>query len=170
MAERQLFTQVARERAVSWRRVAFLMCGDWVQAEDIVQMALIRLARHWHRIDLAGVEAYARKVIARLVVDGARRSRHLEELQAFTPDQPVMGPNSDEVLDIREALRHVPPRQRAVLVLRFYCDLTVAQTAAALDINEGTVKSQTARGLDTLRSFLRDAQPAFQASRLQERP
>ncbi|GAA4538177.1 sigma-70 family RNA polymerase sigma factor [Amycolatopsis samaneae] len=157
MAERRMFTQVARDRAVSWRRVAFLMCGDWGRAEDIVQVALIRLAKHWDRIDLAGVDAYARKVIARLAVDEARRAHHREEVRAALPDRPMVSLNSDDALDIRDALRRVPPRQRAVLVLRFYCDLTVAQTAAALNIREGTVKSQTTRGLDTLRSFLAES-------------
>ncbi len=156
MSDGHTFTRVARERATAWRRTAFLMCGDWGLAEDIVQLALVRLAKHWHRIDLDGVEAYARKTIARLVIDQARRAYHHEEPHASLPDEQVTDPDSDEILDIRAALHQVPPRQRVVLVLRFYDDLTVTQTAATLNISEGTVKSQTARGLDALRSFLGD--------------
>lgn len=156
--ERRVFSQVARDRVTPWRRIAFLICGDWDRAEDIVQTALIRLYLQWHRIDVEGVDAYARRVIARLAIDEAKRRGRRGEVFGQLPDRPARSPVLDDVLAVRAALQHVPPRQRAVLVLRFYGDLSVAETAAMLRISEGTVKSQCARGLDVLRSVL--AEPA----------
>ncbi|WP_307868580.1 RNA polymerase sigma factor [Umezawaea beigongshangensis] len=156
--DRHDFTRVVRERAVPWRRVAFLICGDWTRADDLVQVALIRLYRHWHRIEPDGLEAYARRVISRLAVDEAARAARRGEVFGEVPDRPGNATAVDEAvggtLDVRAALRTVPPRQRAVLVLRFYAGLDVAETAAALRISRGTVKSQCARGLATLRTAL----------------
>ncbi|AHH98862.1 SigE family RNA polymerase sigma factor [Kutzneria viridogrisea] len=154
MVDRQAFTQLARERAPAWRRLAFLMCGDWSRAEDIVQVALVRLFQQWHRIDPEGVEAYTHKIISRLAVDEARRAYRTAEVQIPPPDLAGAPMTTEDTLDVRAALRRVPPRQRAVLVLRFYSDLTVAQTAKALGVSEGTVKSQALRGLQALRSLL----------------
>ncbi|AHH99180.1 SigE family RNA polymerase sigma factor [Kutzneria viridogrisea] len=154
MADREAFTPTVRRRARDWRRIAFLICGDWTHADDILQMSLLRLYRHWHRIDPEGLDAYARKVIVRVAIDESRRAHRRAEVLSEPPDAPAGGVPVDDHVDVREALSKVPPRQRAVLALRFYCDLTVAQTASALRISEGTVKSQTTRGLTTLRSFL----------------
>ncbi|MBP2340073.1 RNA polymerase sigma-70 factor (sigma-E family) [Saccharothrix coeruleofusca] len=156
--DRHDFTHVVRERSVPWRRVAFLICGDWGRAEDLTQVALIRLYRHWHRIDGDGLEAYVRRVISRLAVDEAKRAARRGEVLGEVPDRAGSGVAVDEAvsgtLDVREALRKVPPRQRAVLVLRFYDELSVAETAAALGISQGTVKSQCARGLQALQTAL----------------
>ncbi|MFC0434755.1 sigma-70 family RNA polymerase sigma factor [Kutzneria buriramensis] len=160
MADRETFTPAVRDRAREWRRVAFLICGDWTLADDIVQLSLLRLYKHWHRIEPAGLDAYARKVIARVAIDESRRAYRRTEVFAEPPDTPARAAPDDRV-DVREALRKVPPRQRAVLALRFYCDFTVAQTASALRISEGTVKSQTLRGLSTLRSHLPESATDF---------
>lgn len=161
--DRHDFAHVARDRAVLWRRIAFLISGDWGRAEDMVQVALLRMYRHWHRIDADGVDAYARKVLTRLAIDEAKRRDRRGEVFGPVPEQTVDDPGVDDVVDVRAALREVPPGQRAVLVLRYYGDLTVAETAAALRISEGTVKSQCARGLSALRSVLgepaREGQP-----------
>lgn len=153
VADRRAFAQTARERTVPWRRTAFLMCGDWAVAEDLVQVALVRLYKHWHRIDLEGVDAYTRKVISRLAIDEARRPHRRAEVLTSPPER-ASAPPGEDGFDVRSALDHLAPRQRAVLVLRFYCDLSVSQTASTLKVSEGTVKSQSARGLDTLRSLL----------------
>ncbi|WP_326565657.1 sigma-70 family RNA polymerase sigma factor [Amycolatopsis rhabdoformis] len=154
MADRESFTDVARDRAPAWRRVSFLMCGDWALAEDIVQVTLLRLYKRWHRLDLPGIEAYARKVMARLAIDSARQPHRRSELLTAPPERPRLDAIPEDGAEIRAALGTLGPRQRAVLVLRFYCDLSVAETASALRISEGTVKSQSARALATLRTLL----------------
>ncbi|MGW4523913.1 SigE family RNA polymerase sigma factor [Amycolatopsis sp. NPDC004378] len=154
MADRPEFGEVARDRAVVWRREAFLMCGDWALAEDLVQTALLRLCSRWQRIDPAGVDAYARRVISRLAIDESRRPYRRAELRHAVPDAPVASPDRADALDVRAALRQVPPRQRAVLVLRYFSDLTSTEVAKVLRISEGTVRSQAARGLATLRQLL----------------
>lgn len=155
MAERADFAVIARDRARSWRRIAFLMCGDWARAEDLVQQAMMRMYVKWHRIDPAGIDAYARKVITRLAIDESRRPYRRHERGDELPDDlPHTSPNPDDVMVVRAALQRVPPKQRATIVLRFYQELSVAETAAALGVSEGTVKSQTARGLATLRQHL----------------
>ncbi|MEC3975204.1 RNA polymerase sigma factor [Amycolatopsis sp. H20-H5] len=154
MADRQEFAGIARERASAWRRTAFLMCGDWAAAEDIVQVTLVRLYKQWNRLDAAGIDAYTRRVMSRLAIDEARRPHRRAEVLIPPPEHPVPAVCSADGIDVRAALDRLAPRQRAVLVLRFYCDLTVSQTAVALRITEGTVKSQTARALTTLRASL----------------
>jgi RNA polymerase sigma-70 factor (sigma-E family) len=154
VADRWEFSQVARDRAVVWRREAFLMCGDWALAEDLVQTALLRLYTRWQRIDPAGVDAYARRVISRLAIDESRRPYRRAELRHELPDAPVASSEQADALDVRAALQQVPPRQRAVLVLRYFSDLTSTEVAKVLRVSEGTVRSQTARGLTTLRQLL----------------
>jgi RNA polymerase sigma-70 factor (sigma-E family) len=147
-------------RMVHLRRVAYLVCGDWHLAEDAVATALARLYLNWHRIrDGDRLDAYARTMVMRAVVDEHRRPwrrerTHYEET-VFTGE--VVADPSGEVHDrmlLREALRQLPRGRRAVLVLRFYEGLTVEETAEALGLTTGTVKSQTARGLATLRDLL----------------
>ncbi|MFF4597672.1 RNA polymerase sigma factor [Amycolatopsis sp. NPDC001319] len=154
MADRASFTDVARDRAPRWRRVSFLLCGDWALAEDIVQVTLLRLYKRWHRLDPAGIDAYARRVMARLAIDAARRPHRRAEVLTAPPERPRADVVPDDGADVRAALDTLGSRQRAVLVLRFYCDLSVADTAKTLRITEGTVKSQSARALATLRTLL----------------
>ncbi|WIX75274.1 SigE family RNA polymerase sigma factor [Amycolatopsis carbonis] len=154
MADRKNFTDVARDRAPAWCRVSFLMCGDWALAEDIVQVTLLRLYKRWHRLDPDGIEAYARKVMARLAIDASRQPHRRSELLTAPPEHPQRDSAPEDGADVRAALGTLGPRQRAVVALRFYCDLSVAETAATLRISEGTVKSQSARALATLRTLL----------------
>ncbi|WP_433271507.1 RNA polymerase sigma factor [Actinosynnema sp. CS-041913] len=152
------FTRVVVDRAMAWRRVAFLICGDWQGAEDLVQTTVMRLYRQWHRLDAEGVEAYARRVISRLAIDAARKRARFGEVRAVVPEEAsAEGASREDVMDVRAALSGVPAGQRAVLVLRFYLDLSVAETAAVLGIGPGTVKSQCARGLEALRMRLGSA-------------
>ena len=155
MADRGSFTVVVQDRLVPWRRMAFLMCGDWALAEDLVQTALLRMYSKWHRIDLAGIDAYARRVITRLAIDESRRAyRRSEVSSSDLPDRPTASAEPATALDVRAALQRLSPAHRAVLVLRFYLDLSIAETAAALGVGEGTVKSQTSRGLIALRAAI----------------
>lgn len=120
-----------------------------------MQTALVRMYAKWHRIDSAGVDAYARRVITRLAIDESRRAYRRSELSASElPDRPAADSDPVAGLYIRAAIQRLAPKHRAVLVLRFYLDLSIADTAAALGVGEGTVKSQTSRGLAALRAAI----------------
>jgi RNA polymerase sigma-70 factor (sigma-E family) len=154
------FEEYFRARRDRIRRTAYLLCGDWHRADDHAQAAFVALHRNWRRIRDHGVlDAWMRRTLVRAVVDESRRPWRRERSTAEPTDSEVP-PDSDAVATrhvLVDALRSVPPRQRAVLVLRFLDGLDVAATAAVLGCAEGTVKSQTAHGLQALRSALGDA-------------
>lgn len=135
-------------------RSAYLLSGDRGHAEDLVQTALMRTARHWRGAQ-ANPEAYARRVVVNLAKDRWRnRGRRPAEVPL---DAEPQAPETTMILDrdmLARAMSRLPQGQRAVLVLRFFDDLSVADTAAALGCTPGTVKSQTARALDGLRAAL----------------
>lgn len=138
------------------RRAAYLICGDWDTASDIVQEALVRVYVAWPRIERrGGLHAYARRCVVNIAIDRSRRRSN----QELPSEHDVMdGPSgvADHGVPSREALmaalRQLAPRQRACVVLRYFEDLSVADTAQVLGISAGTVKSQTARALDALRA------------------
>jgi RNA polymerase sigma-70 factor (sigma-E family) len=138
------------------RRIAYAMCGDWVEAEEIAQNGFVRLYSHWPRVAGTNPDAYLRTVLTRLFLDTRRRGRKREQLVAEPPELRELSVAADHSSEDRQtlvaALQHVPPRQRAVLVLRIVQDLSVEQVAETLRCSEGTVKSQTARGLQALRA------------------
>jgi RNA polymerase sigma-70 factor (sigma-E family) len=143
------------------RRVAYLLCQDWHAADDLVQVAFTRLFTHWPRVRrVDNIDAYVRTILVRVFLGERRSPWHARVVLAETPPEaPVTGSDRDAVLDVRQALLAVPPRQRATLVLRFYCDLDVEQAAVALGCSAGTVKSQTARGLAAMRRVLEPTTP-----------
>ena len=148
---------VARSRRL--REFAYLLCGDWHEAEDAVQTALTKLFLAWRRVrDRDAMDPYVRRIIVRVIVDQRRLARFRREASwADPPDgRPVDDPAdaTPERLAVLRALAGVAPRQRAVLVLRFWEDQSVEQVAELLGCSTGTVKSQTARGLQTLRDRL----------------
>jgi RNA polymerase sigma-70 factor (sigma-E family) len=150
---------VARREAV--RRSAYLLCGDWHRADDFAQTAFVSLHRHWRRVrDRGALDAYVRRTLVRAVIDESRRPWRRERCTDDVPETPVAAPDVGDAVATRAALlgalAKVAPRQRAVLVLRFLEGLDVAGVAEALGCTEGTVKSQTARGLATLRAALGD--------------
>ncbi|XUL94234.1 SigE family RNA polymerase sigma factor [Streptomyces galilaeus] len=152
------FDDFARSRQAHLRRSAHLLCGDWHLAEDLTQTALAKLYAVWRRVrQLESPDGYARRVLYRTFIDETRRRRWWE--RTGTPHEDVVAPASDPDLRLTllDALRQLPPRGRAVLVLRFWEDQSVEATAAALGCSVGTVKSQTSRGLGTLRRILADS-------------
>jgi RNA polymerase sigma-70 factor (sigma-E family) len=159
--EEQEFDAYFRARCDAVRRTAYLLCGDWHRADDHAQAAFVALHRHWRRIrDRAALDAWMRRTLVRSVVDESRRPWRRERstdvpVDAVPVDGPADGVATRHVLV--DGLRSVPPKQRAVLVLRFLEGLDVAATAAVLGCSEGTVKSQTAHGLAALRLVLGDA-------------
>lgn len=153
------FERYFRARRDTVRRTAYLLCGDWHRADDHAQSAFVALHRHWGRVrDKGALDAWMRRTLVRAVVDESRRpwrrERSTDEVVAV--DQVVADPGADVATRhvLVDGLRAVPPRQRAVLVLRYFDGLDVAGTAAALGCSEGTVKSQTAHGLAALRVAL----------------
>jgi len=155
--EQRAFEAFVADASGRLMRTAYLLCGDRGHAEDLVQTALFRTARRWRRARQQP-EAYARRVVVNLAKDRRRSlGRRVGEvaLAAETVDVTALG--HDNLLErdhLLRAVRELPAGQRAVLVLRFFEDLSVAETAAALDCSEGTVKSQTSRALDRIRGVL----------------
>lgn len=157
-AEEAAFAEYFRERRDTVRRTAYLLCGDWHRADDHAQSAFVALHRHWRRIrDHGALDAWVRKTLVRAVVDESRRPWRRERFTDRTPEVGAAGPDVATRTTLVDALRSVPPRQRAVLVLRYLEGLDVAGTAAALGCSEGTVKSQTSHGLAALRGILGDS-------------
>ncbi|RZS41396.1 RNA polymerase sigma-70 factor (sigma-E family) [Herbihabitans rhizosphaerae] len=162
-ADDAAFRDFASSQAIPLRRNAFLLCGDWHLADDLMQRTLIKVYRSWSRIDeREHLGSYARTVLLRTWLDERRRPwRRRERSERDVPDTADPGPDPDALAGRRaehqrvyRALREVPPRQRAVLVLRYLEELSVAETAEAMRCSEGTVKSQTARGLAAMRQHL----------------
>jgi RNA polymerase sigma-70 factor (sigma-E family) len=151
------FREFVAARSAALLRTAYLLAGDWATAEDLLQTALTKTYLAWKRLgEIEAVEPYARRVLVNTATSWWRRRWHGERPTEVLPERPAPD-RLDEHLE-RDALwQHVkalPARQRAVLVLRFYEDLSEAQTAALLGISVGTVKSQTSRALGSLRQRL----------------
>jgi RNA polymerase sigma-70 factor (sigma-E family) len=138
-------------------KTAYLITWDAGDAEDLVQECLLKVARRWPRVrKMAQPRAYAGRILANLAVDDARRrARRRSELDGSAPV--LDGPAQDLLVgletraELLDALALLTPRQRAVLVLRYFNDLTEAETAEALGCSPGTVKSNASRGLARLR-------------------
>jgi RNA polymerase sigma-70 factor (sigma-E family) len=165
-AERQ-FRDFVAARAAALFRAAYLLTGDRGQAEDLLQGVLARVALRWHRIQ--DPEAYARRALYHDQVSRwRRRSWGRETLAAVVPERAdVRDPaaDADLRLSLAAALRRLPPRQRAVLVLRFYEDLGEREAAELLDVPVGTVRSSTSRGLTRLRALCPDLDLTREAPR-----
>ena len=150
------FEDFVRARSASRLRTALLLTGQSrAEAEDLLQIALERAYRHWPRICRDGPERYVRRILASASADRWRRlARRPEQAMSAVRGGPVVADRSGQIADrdyLLRALAGLPPRQRAVLVLRYFDDLSEAETAAMLGCSLGTVKSQAARGLARLR-------------------
>ena len=155
MRDEAAFVEFASAVRGQLRRTAYLMCGDWDQASDHVQEGLIRVYVAWPRLTKAGREyAYARKAVVSAFLDHVRR-RSSTEVPSETDHDVASEQDVAASVVLRDALRSalagLPPRQRACVVLRYFDDLSVAETAAVLGCSQGTVKSQTSRALASLR-------------------
>jgi RNA polymerase sigma-70 factor (sigma-E family) len=147
------YTAYVKARLPWLGRVAYLLCQDRDRAEDLVQIAITRLYVHWHRAAAAeNLDGYARTVLVRAFLAEQRTAWSKRvTVTGQVPDGATAAVDVDAQLDLRAALAALAPRQRAAVVLRYYCDLSVEQTAQVLKCSAGTVKSQAARGLVTLR-------------------
>ena len=133
-------------------RSAYLVCGDHHLAEDLLQSALVKLALRWDRVREGEPEAFLRTVMYRDAISWWRRFRR-EDLRDDPPERPERADDVPVRLVFEAALRRLPPRQRAVLVLRYFDDLTETRTAEILGVTVGTVKSQASAGLRKLREL-----------------
>jgi RNA polymerase sigma-70 factor (sigma-E family) len=157
------FREFASGHANTLRRTAYLFCGDWHLAEDLMQQTLIKIYRSWSRVQKKEtLTHYARTVLLRTWLDEKRRPfRRSEQPDAQPPE--VIDASADPadsagrlwVKDlVHRALLELPKGQRAVLVLRYFDELSVTETAQVMRCAEGTVKSQASRGLDALRAVV----------------
>ena len=150
MRRDEQFSEFFGARAPALRRTAYVIVRDWHAAEDVTQLGFARLYVVWPRIRPETLEAYARKVVVNEALDWLRRRRR-DQLTDAPPEVAAIEP-AQTALDVRRALGLLPAQQRAIVALRFLDDLPVAEVARVLDVAEGTVKSQTARALATLRA------------------
>ena len=151
------FTEFATSASPRLRRTAFLLCGDWHTAEDLAQTTLAKMFVAWRRISQPdAVHAYATRTLVNTYLASRRRKRAMELLLSRIPD-PAVEPHAPELrLLVLDALATLPPKARAVVVLRYWEDLSVEQVADLLGCSPGNVKSQSARSLDKLRAVLGD--------------
>ena len=155
--EENAYREYVASRMETMRRTAYLLCRDWHTADDLVSITIGKLYRHWPRVgETPGLDAYVRKALLRTWLDEKRRPWRREQLAEELPELPAL-PSAAELAVVSRAqlldlLDGLPPRRRAAVVLRLYCDLLVEETTEILGCSVGTVKSQTARGLDTLRA------------------
>jgi len=161
--DRGEFEAFARRAAPSLLRSAFLLCGDRGHAEDLLQLTFWRTAQRWVMAREAP-NAYAYRVLVNLSRDRRRGQRRRVSEWLGPDDRADIDLDQTERLAQRDvmsrAVRRLPDRQREVIVLRFYLDLSIAQTAAALGSSEGTVKSHTARALTRMRELLGESPAA----------
>ena len=148
--ERDEFTRWARARQGHLLRASLLLTGDRQRAEDLVQEAMAKVAMRWGRLRSTSPDAYARTVMYHDHVSWWRKRRH-EVLTASDVDRGQQDPEPERRILLLAALSGLTPRQRAVIVLRYFEDLTERQTAEVLGVSVGTVKSQTHLSLRRLR-------------------
>jgi RNA polymerase sigma-70 factor (sigma-E family) len=153
--EREAFEALVDARSTRLLRTAYLLTGDWGLAEDLLQTALASTWIRWHQIrDKEAAEAYVRQAMTRTFATWWRRRWRGETPTDVLPD--VTGADPYTAVDARQllkrALAELSPRQRAIVVLRFYEDLTEPQVAAVLGCSVGTVKSTVSRALARLRT------------------
>lgn len=147
------FAAFVAGRGPALQRTAYLLTGDWALAEDLLQTALAKAFLAWGRIRHEDPEGYVRKVLANTHATWWRRKWRGEAPTEKLPERAGADATRhvDDHLVLAQALRALPPRQRAVIVLRFHADLTEVAVATTLGISVGTVKSQTSKALATLR-------------------
>lgn len=149
-----------RAQHVALSRVAYLLAGQDAAAQDLVQDTLVQVIVKWQTVSRASSpDAYVRRIMLNTLLAGRRRSWTRERPHAHLPDVLAaddLGSVDDRAM-LAQALRTLPVRQRAAVVLRYYEDQTEAQTAAALGCSVGNVRSLTSRGLARLRADVQEA-------------
>jgi RNA polymerase sigma-70 factor (sigma-E family) len=151
------YADYVESRLPALRRLALVLCQDRHRADDLVQQAVIRVYMQWAKASAAdNIDAYVNAILVREFLH-ERRSGWTRRVSVTDQlaDEPILTADRDGLMDLQAAVAALPQGQRAVLVLRYYCDLNVDQTAAALTCSTGTVKSQTAKAIAALRTRLK---------------
>jgi RNA polymerase sigma-70 factor (sigma-E family) len=155
------FVEFAGASALRLRRTAFLLCHDWHLAQDLTQTALAKTYVAWKRVWQSGnPEAYTQKILLRAFLDLQRRRSASELIMSEMPETPRQEHNELR-LALLAALRRLPPRDRAIVVLRYWEDLSIETTADLLELPVATVKTQSSRSLAKLRTLLQDERVAL---------
>ena len=159
------FRAFALDRSLRLHQSAYLLCGDWHLAHDIVQDTLVNVYRHWSRVRQAdSPDAYVRRILINEARDRWRRRDKAVPVAdvGAEPADAVIADATDDIArrdGLLRALVELPHQQRATVVLRYLEGLSQAETAQVLGCSEGTVKSQSSRALATLRKYLEKAEP-----------
>jgi RNA polymerase sigma-70 factor (sigma-E family) len=149
------FREFVLRRRAALLRTAYLLTGDDGHAEDLVQTALLKAYGHWDRIAAQGEPmAYVRRVLVTTATSWRRRLLSTEQVMDAVPEQAHYDRYPERSAAVMDALRALPPRMRAVVVLRYYEDQTEVQTAELLGCSVGTVKTQSSRAMARLREAL----------------
>jgi RNA polymerase sigma-70 factor (sigma-E family) len=152
------FIEFATVTSPRLRRTAFLLCGDWHTAEDLAQTTLVKVFASWRRINRKeAADTYATRTLVNTYLADRRRKRVGEVLTATLPERAIQPQTPEIRVVVLDALATLPSRARAVVVLRYWSDLSVDQVAAVLGCSAGNVTSQSSRALDKLRILLGDA-------------
>ena len=165
IADEDEFAEYAANALPRLRRIAFLLCQDWHRADDLTQSALTRLYLHWRRAKTAdNLDAYVGAILMNVYLSEQRTSWWKRTSVRSEPTEAAPatwaggagghGYQVENLLDLRAALQTLAPRRRATVVLRYYCDYSIEQTAQLLGCSPGTVKSQTSKALTQLRYLL----------------
>ena len=155
------FESYAAARQHHLYRTAYLLCGDRDRAQDLVQTTLVALLRSWRKARLAeNPDAYAKKALVRAFLTEQRKLRRSVSAHAFLRAAPGINATAADPAELRlvvlDALRALPPKPRSMIILRYWEDLSVEETAALLGCSTGNVKSQCSRSLAKLRELLGD--------------
>ena len=149
------FADFASARARQLLRIAFLMCNDWHEAEDLVQTTLAKVYVAWDRLRRnSSADRYARTVMLNTFLSHRRLKRSSEVPTAKIHDLPAPGVDADLRMTLLTALHRLPPRTRAVLVLRYVEDHSIESVAALMGTTPAAIKSRNTRGLAQLRELL----------------
>jgi RNA polymerase sigma-70 factor (sigma-E family) len=159
--DKAAYTDYVAARQDHLRRIAYALCGDWHRAEDLLQTALVKLYVAWPRRDRwSSPEAYVRQILVRASIDEHRRAWRRHEVTGLQGVDPAAraGRDAEERDALFAALDHLSVQQRACVVLRYWLELTTAETAAELGISEGAVKTHASRGRERLRAVLTEVE------------
>jgi RNA polymerase sigma-70 factor (sigma-E family) len=152
------FVEFAEAASPRLRRTAFLLCGDWHTAEDLVQSALAKVYVSWRKIRRQdAAHSYATRTLMNCYLADRRLKRPVEVLTDQLPERVAVAPTPETRLVLLAALAGLPPKARAVVVLRYWTDLSVEEVAAVLGCSASNVRSQSTRALSKLRVVLGDA-------------
>jgi RNA polymerase sigma-70 factor (sigma-E family) len=146
------FSEFAEASITRLRETAFLLSRDWHLAQDLTQITLAKVYLKWRRID--DPHAYAKKVLLHTYLDHQRRRTATELTVDEPPETPTAHDQPELRLTLLQALGHLPPRDQAIVVLRYWEDLSIRTVADLLDLSESTVKIQSMRALAKLRALL----------------